>query len=505
MSWSDFLSLHFVPSTEPSVTETPVDSNVLTECATESLEVQDSIVDRDTGTSFIEVTCGQSRIFTVAPSFQPYIQKLRRLRCSVVPTQIVWKPKNDRLCVRIIDELEDLQLYPEPDDGDKYTLLMQYVQQLNTKRHPHLVFPRQGASIVKQTSRLTAIERVEYFKQCIVILECLRKTGCAPLPEKWPDFFVLDGATVRMQPYLHPDPPSESTQNYLLYMLADWFYSGGNEQAPDDHYLAVIADGGTFADALCRAKEIQATITNSPYVYGTDEFNTAVTEWFTHVSQKEPKLLRQLAWASRLYSFMMDEFINDATRGKITTGETVLKNIQKVLEGETPFGDNAQLKGSFPGARKYCQFTQHPFEGFEGPYTLRTVRQFVERVDQLIHAMYKIMTNPKLTMVLKRPLVVYRGGSTDFRKLWGFASTSVAREVSEAFGGVKQIRLPAKTRVVPIMLCTVFNEQEVLVASQGELVKVQDADTWEFLCRQPLPPKPNLQINWPEVEAVFVN
>lgn len=542
MSWAEFQALHFVDAPATSVTETPFDSNVLTDCANSALKIVD-YAQHPTKEWFVLAKCGDSYVFTInqsrwwwsTPFIKFYIKLLQDLKCHVVNTQIVWKSKNNQLCDKLstkLTEFADARIskkYISDEEKKRITneskMVLAGIRELNSRPHPHFIFSKKGLPLTDIINRLSSLEKIEYFKQCLVILDCLRKKGCLPWFHKRPnssnscylmEFFVLDGAQIKIHPCFKLVTPTKKHQQANVSLLVNCFWAG-KQRSP---FSIVIKTIVSYQDALNWTKQIQRSMIESPYRIGSNEFDADVLEWYQRLDQQEPKLLRQLAWASRLYSNMMDEFMNDATRGKTTAGDKLLKHLDKVLDGSTMFVKNFMLKSSLPGALKYCNFSQEPFAGFKGqPRTLETVRRFVKRVDQLLQTMHKIMTNPKLLISLRKPLVVYRGSSsTDFRRLWGFASTSVDINVARGFGPngpslesmiqsgrVKKIQLPTHTKVLPIVFCTFYDEDEVLVASQGKLVANDPNDVWHFITEQPTPPKPQLKIEWDYINSVIKN
>lgn len=241
--------------------------------------------------------------------------------------------------------------------------------------------------------------------------------------------------------------------------------------------------------------------------------NKIMLLWFKNMSREE-KL--KLTYAVRLYSYRFDVYINLIYRNKVflrshllSQANDVIKDIQthnswtKYMYSDKMF-DNTLCK-----KKTICK---SPFSKYIGEDEIK-LSDFVNTLKKVTKFMHSVFSNPELSYVLQYDCKVYR--ALRFRKkldeeidvdkdinleLIGLTSTTynISSALQFAFtpygdesdyfdareykSVVLEITLPKGTHIIPCNICTIQNEQEILVISQGILsindISFQSTNWW---------------------------
>jgi hypothetical protein len=150
---------------------------------------------------------------------------------------------------------------------------------------------------------------------------------------------------------------------------------------------------------------------------------------------------------------------------------------------------------------KFCRekpLNKSPFKDFVGD-TKINLSSYVNTIKNITSDMHSVFTDPKLSYVLQNELIVYRAlrirksvdDTIDVEKdinleITGTTSTTTELEDAQQFAFslygesdfyderkyksiIFEITLPKGTRIIPVNICTIQNENEILVISQGTL------------------------------------
>ena len=217
------------------------------------------------------------------------------------------------------------------------------------------------------------------------------------------------------------------------------------------------------------------------------ETSKILDEWFNSFDKKDKILLTK---ACRHYAYHFDGYLNSIYKNAKFPYLQLIERAQGVYYREDHAQFNEILYNEFNN--DYCndRTLKSPFESFiEKPIKLS---EFVNRIkDVTRNEIHNIFTDNRFSFVLKEALVVYRGlkipkTATFNPELKGITSvaTNINASLNFAFSTtifdarvdksiILQITLPAGTRVIPMNICTIQNESEVIIISQGKLKKTE--------------------------------
>lgn len=208
--------------------------------------------------------------------------------------------------------------------------------------------------------------------------------------------------------------------------------------------------------------------------------------WFKSLSEKNQQ---QITKACRLYAYHFDGYINAIYRETKYPYGQLLDRAMFVYD----IKNNSVFDGFFYDEfdnKRYCNAKLgNPFYKFNNQNSIR-LSELVKTIEEVTSEMHNVFTNEKLSFVLQESLVVYRGLKLKQDKQFSFevkGITSVATVLTGAldfaFSGtvdervdksiILKITLPKGTRIVPMNICTLQNEYEIIIISQGKFEKTK--------------------------------
>ena len=208
--------------------------------------------------------------------------------------------------------------------------------------------------------------------------------------------------------------------------------------------------------------------------------------WFDHLRlEKNSRLREQLSLACRYYAFHLDRYLNSGCGGRAVPLRDIRNHFADEIDGKN------KLQWTVVHAQEpndKCVGV-NPFALFEG----QTSADFVDYLDlaeSICRQMDCVFHRDEASFRLQQPLVVYRGLRMCARavidpRFAGYSSTSSTRDnaFSIMLGGgrpfdakaeqavLMRVTLPRGARVINMNLCTIQEENEVLVLAQGRLVQ----------------------------------
>lgn len=234
-----------------------------------------------------------------------------------------------------------------------------------------------------------------------------------------------------------------------------------------------------------------------------------VVAWYDRL-KADPKMLREVSVACRLYAFHLDTYLNAGIRKR------PIPFIRMAIHMQEEVDDKHGLRWQYhftnvPGGNPHCTIKRSPFHDFKGRDVttmakfMPVMRKYLEKAEVYCQMMDTVLRKPQASFLLTSPLRVYRGIKlrrpkpdpegheampTIIPQFEGYTSTSTSLEKAEdiLFGGVDPfdydthvpimlvIDLPPGTRVIAMNLCTIQQEEEILVLDQGYIVPRDEAE-----------------------------
>jgi len=224
-----------------------------------------------------------------------------------------------------------------------------------------------------------------------------------------------------------------------------------------------------------------------------------IVSWFQNLSKKEKE---KVTYVTRLYSYHFDVYINNIYRNKIFPRYQLLSHANEII---ADIGmHNMWITSMYTDddfKNKFCRekpLDKSPFKDFVGDAKIN-LSSYVNTIKNITLTMHSVFTDPKLSYVLQNELIVYRAlrirksvdDTIDVEKdinleITGTTSTTTELEDAQQFAFslygesdfyderkyksiIFEITLPKGTRIIPVNICTIQNENEILVISQGTL------------------------------------
>lgn len=203
---------------------------------------------------------------------------------------------------------------------------------------------------------------------------------------------------------------------------------------------------------------------------------------FNEIVRYNESDLVELLTACRLYAYHCDTYVNSACRQQ----PFPLARLVAHFVDDVGFGWFSKYSGipSVPRAAEICYELEDPFERFEDcKKNTRWFDLFLVEVRASIQRIYINFT--ELAISLPRVMTVYRciripKGERPTLRLYGFSSTATNLSSAFQFGMyhydilrddliVFEIQIPEETQIIPVDLCTIQKENEVVIVSNGIL------------------------------------
>jgi len=234
--------------------------------------------------------------------------------------------------------------------------------------------------------------------------------------------------------------------------------------------------------------------------------------WFQNLSKKDKE---KISYVSRLYSYHFDVYINNIYRNKMFPRYQLLSHANDIISDNDTH--DMWIKYMYTDddfKNKLCRekpLDKSPFKNFVGD-TKISLSNYVNTIKNITSTMHSVFTDPKLSYILQNELIVYRAlrirksvdDIIDVEKdinleITGTTSTTTELETAQQFAFslygesdfyderkyksiIFEITLPKGTRIIPVNICTIQNEEEILVISQGTLkinsVKIDYCNWW---------------------------
>ena len=207
-------------------------------------------------------------------------------------------------------------------------------------------------------------------------------------------------------------------------------------------------------------------------------------KWFNSLQKNDQILLTK---ACRHYAYHFDGYLNSIYKNAKFPYLQLIEHARDVYYKENHDVFNEILYNEFKNDYCNSETLKSPFKSFiEKPIRLS---EFVAKIKDVTRdEIHNIFTDRRFSFVLTEALVVYRGlkigkNATFIPELKGITSVATiinksldfAFPPSEPFDArvyksiILQITLPAGTRVIPMNICTIQNEYEVIILTQGTL------------------------------------
>jgi hypothetical protein len=210
-------------------------------------------------------------------------------------------------------------------------------------------------------------------------------------------------------------------------------------------------------------------------------------KWFNSLSEENQLKITK---ACRLYAYHFDGYINTIYKETTYPYAQLIDRGMFVYDVRNNFFFNGIFYDEFDNTRFCNESTlENPFYVFNNKKSIK-LSELVKTIEKVTFEMHNVFTDKNLSFVLQEPIEVYRGLKLDKDKEVSFqvrGITSVASELQGAlnfaFSGtvdgrydksvILKITLPKGTRIIPMNICTLQNEYEIIIISQGEFVKTK--------------------------------
>ena len=227
-----------------------------------------------------------------------------------------------------------------------------------------------------------------------------------------------------------------------------------------------------------------------------------IQRYFENLPQKEQiKLTRACMW----YSHHVDGYLNTLYRRKLYPRAQLLTHAETLATDSTHNiwrGLNAHrgITNEHCGGTKNGLYS--PFKNFinVNPLKFSLVIRQIQKLTQWVHSVF---TTPGNAYILPSEIVVYRGiaipedamprmeldGLTSFTQSYEVAVDFAHTELYMVMPGARmaytpyiiEVHLPAGTRVIPMGICSAYDEDELLLLSQGWLEPIGPTQTNNLL------------------------
>jgi len=224
-----------------------------------------------------------------------------------------------------------------------------------------------------------------------------------------------------------------------------------------------------------------------------------IASWFQNLSDKDKQ---KISYVSRLYSYHFDVYLNYIYRNKIFPRFQLLSHANDIISDSSTH--DMWLKSMYSDSdlkNKFCieqPLDKSPFKMFINNNKIK-LSEYIDVLKKITLDMHNILTNYDLSYILQKDTIVYRSlrikknidDDINIEKdinfeLKGTTSTSTSLDSAQQFAFspygeskfyderifksvIFEITLPKGTRVLPLNICTIQNENEILIISQGKL------------------------------------
>ena len=199
-----------------------------------------------------------------------------------------------------------------------------------------------------------------------------------------------------------------------------------------------------------------------------------------------------LTLCCRWYAYHLDGYLNSIYRQLLYPLGRLLRHMENIGDADAHWAWTQEFHESFGNALCRPDTTNSPFAPFIGLASV-PLRDYVAQLRKQTLFMHRTLTNPALSYVTGAPLVVYRGlrlpreshiwlrvsgvssVTTDFGKACDFAFSQYGLfpdlyDARHHRSVIFRIELPAGSRLVPVSICSLQEEHELLLVHQGTLV-----------------------------------
>ena len=232
-----------------------------------------------------------------------------------------------------------------------------------------------------------------------------------------------------------------------------------------------------------------------------------MVKWFQNLLDKNKEIL---TYVSRIYSYHFDVYLNNIYRQKIFPRKQLLVHANELITN--PNEHDLWVKYNYTDKEfdnKFCKEyprEKSPFQMFLGEKKIR-LSEYIETIKNITKRMHEILSNPEFSYVLQNDVVVYRalrlkkkvnekiniekdiitefiGTTSTTTKLesaqqFAFSLYGESENFDERFNKsiIFELTLSKGTRVIPLNICSIQDENEILVISQGNMKidKIEDA------------------------------
>jgi hypothetical protein len=224
-----------------------------------------------------------------------------------------------------------------------------------------------------------------------------------------------------------------------------------------------------------------------------------MAKWFQNLLDENKKIL---TYVSRIYSYHFDVYLNNIYRRKIFPRKQLLTHANELITD--PNEHNMWVTYNHTDKEfdnKFCKEYPHeksPFQMFLGKKKIK-LSEYIETIKNITKHMHEILSNPDFSYVLQNDIVVYRAlrlkkkldekiniEKDIITEFIGATSTTTKLESAQQFAFslygesehyderynksiIFELTLPKGTRVIPLNICTIQDEDEILVISQGNM------------------------------------
>lgn len=224
-------------------------------------------------------------------------------------------------------------------------------------------------------------------------------------------------------------------------------------------------------------------------------WHKASQPWFDYL-KKNRSLLERLSRACRYYAFHLDRYLNSSCGRAVP-----LRDIQRHFVDEVNSQNETQWTVVHSQEPNNTCVGSNPFAVLAGQTSAELV-DYLDLVDSVCAQMDQVFREDDASFQLQQPLVVYRGlrmraGAIIDPRFVGYSSTATTRDSAYSImiagprwfdatveqAVLMRVTLPRGTRVINMNLCTIQDENEVLVLAQGRLVQtgretIVPLETW---------------------------
>lgn len=223
-------------------------------------------------------------------------------------------------------------------------------------------------------------------------------------------------------------------------------------------------------------------------------------KWFNAFSDTE-KL--HLTKACRWYAYHLDTYLNSIYRKKIYPRMKLIRHAKLLHDEDNHSFWTYSLTNTFKNS--FCDkeyIKESPFHMFIGESPI-LLSNFIKEIKNLTFYMDYVFIKSNLYYIIQNPIKVYRGlnipkgtdlslyitgltsVSTDIDTAKQFAFTVYDKEIdgdpiiyeeSKYDSYIIEFELPKETLVIPMNICTIQEENEIILISQGicEILKVKE-------------------------------